>query len=187
VKRRYYKNWYFTKRKAFSKIKNDRQTNGSPNSDDVKLGSKKAELIEIQISGGKSRIREAPAAEDNCDFAGLCGERKRRSDFGREGARLGGSRVLVRQQAAPEENTPRKAKGGPHRAAESDAGAVDDRTGNNGFHHRTEVNRWGALAVDGARLDEEGDYAVEGFTRCGLVRNDFLLIKATCAARRRGR
>jgi large subunit ribosomal protein L3e len=227
VKRRYYKNWYASKKTAFSKLAPEKSADrikkllqeatvvrliahSVPQS--VKLGSKKAELIEIQVNGG------APAAK--VQFAQSFFEKEISiSQVFAEGEMVDlisvgkgrgwegvvhrfGSKLLQKKTHRGRRKVGCIGPWNPMRILWTVA-----RAGNNGCHHRTEMNkriyrlfekapkRADGTASEGAELfggtvgtdlTKKEISPLGGFTRYGNVTNAFLLIKGSvCGATKR--
>jgi len=212
VKRRFYKNWYKSKKKAFTKYAK-KYADGQKDIDaelkkivdycqvvrviahtqvkKIKVGQKKAHMMEIQVNGG--------SVSDKVEFAkgyfekqvpvdavfavnemvDVCGITK---GHGYEGVvtRWGCTRL------------PRKTHRGLRKVACIGAWHPAKvqysvaRAGQNGFHHRTEMNkkiyRIGK-AGDGNNgstdfdLTEKSINPMGGFPHYGLIKEDFLLLK----------
>jgi large subunit ribosomal protein L3e len=228
VKRRYYKNWYASKKKAFSKVTPEKSAerikkllqeatvvrliaHTLPQS--VKLGSKKAELIEIQVNGGSPPekvkfaqnffekeiyISQVFAEGESVDLISVGKGR------GWEGVvHRFGSKLLQKKTHRGRRKVGCIGPWNPMRILWTVA-----RAGNNGFHHRTEMNKRiyrlfekapkkadGSLAEQatelfggtvGNDLTKKEITPLGGFTRYGNVKNDFLLIKGSvCGATKR--
>jgi len=215
VQRRFYKNWYKCKKKAFTKyakkysdapqdieaelerMKNDCQVIrviAHTQIGKVGLRQKKAHMMEVQINGGSSADKvdfgksmfeqEVPvdsvfATDENIDILGAT------KGHGNEGVvtRWGVTRL------------PRKTHRGlrkvacigawhPARVSFSVA-----RSGQNGYHHRTEMNKKiyrigkkgdAASAKTEADLTEKGITPMGGFPHYGIVNEDWLMIKGCC-------
>jgi len=212
--RRFYKNWYRSKRKAFKKYRKDKKYEIDPKQVErlkkycrvirvvahsqirkIKIGQKKAHVMEIQINGGNVtqkvdfalKLLEKPVPVDkvfkkdeNIDIIGVTKGR------GFEGVT---TRWGVRK-------LPRKTRKGlrkvgcigawhPARVMFSVA-----RAGQNGYHHRTEKNKK-IYRIGKSSLTEEGksnastesDFTKKsitplgGFPHYGTVREDYLMIK----------
>jgi large subunit ribosomal protein L3e len=168
----------------------------------VKLGSKKAELIEIQINGGTTAkkiefargflekeisISQVFAEGENVDLISVGKGR------GWEGVvHRFGSKLLQKKTHRGRRKVACIGPWNPMRVLWTIA-----RAGNNGFHHRTEMNKriyrlfekskgvdlGGSTALD---LTKKGITPLGGFTRYGEVKNDFLLIRGSvCGATKR--
>merc|ERR1712134_46320 len=199
VKRRFYKNWYACKKKAFTKASKKWESEDGKKSIDrdlellkkhavsvraichtqmqgLSLRQKKAHLIEIQVNGG--------SIADKVEWC--------KDNFEKE--------VAVNTVFAKNEMIDcigiTKGRGKvacigawhPSRVAFSVA-----RSGQKGYHHRTEINKKvyrvgaGYHSVDGKEVRNDGATAqdvtdksinpVGGFVHYGLVKNDFVMIK----------
>eukprot|EP01029_Cantina_marsupialis_P029132 TRINITY_DN779844_c0_g1_i1.p2 TRINITY_DN779844_c0_g1~~TRINITY_DN779844_c0_g1_i1.p2 ORF type:complete len:384 (-),score=61.50 TRINITY_DN779844_c0_g1_i1:94-1245(-) len=215
VKRRFYKNWYASKKKAFSKY----TKNFAEKQDDIKdqltrmkkhcsvirviahtqiklinLRQKKAHLLEIQVNGGsiadkvdfavsrlekEIKVEEVFTEGETCDILGAT------KGKGFEGVvtRWGVSRL------------PRKTHRGLRKVACIGAWHparvqwTVARAGQNGYHHRTEMNkrilRIGAkgdnksCATD-ADLTEKSITPMGGFPQYGVITQDWIMIKGCC-------
>eukprot|EP01116_Phalansterium_solitarium_P003397 TRINITY_DN14216_c0_g1_i1.p2 TRINITY_DN14216_c0_g1~~TRINITY_DN14216_c0_g1_i1.p2 ORF type:complete len:387 (+),score=134.35 TRINITY_DN14216_c0_g1_i1:1304-2464(+) len=214
VKRRFYKNWYRSKQKAFTKYAKkyaekkdeiDRELSrlkkyasvirvlAHTQIKKVKIGQKKAHLMEIQVNGG--------SIEQKVDFAVSLFEKQVpvtaiftedemidtiavTKGHGFEGVttRFGTKRL------------PRKTHKGLRKVAcigawhPSRVSFAVPRAGQNGYFHRTELNKKvyrigkagtpsGATEFD---LTEKGITPMGGFPRYGVVNEDFIMIKGAC-------
>ena len=213
VKRRFYKNWYKSKKKAFTKYAKkyaDGQKEINEQLEKVKstcavvraichtqirklkIGQKKAHIMEIQVNGG-----DVAAKVDFCvnlfekqvpvdavftqnEMLDVIGVTKGR---GYEGVttRWGTTRL------------PRKSHRGLRKVACIGAWHPAKvqfsvaRPGQNGFHHRTEINKKiykiGKVGEDSFKCNTAFDPTdkdinpLGGFPNYGLVKNDYLLIK----------
>ena len=222
VKRRYYKNWYQSKvKKAFASAQEGKgkteeriakiQAEASvvrviahtqPKA--VMLGARKAEIIEIQINGGD--------VSEKVNFAkGLLEKEIKVGNVFAEGEQIDiisvgkgrgwegvvhrfGTKLLQKKTHRGRRKVACIGPWHPMRVLWSVA-----RAGNNGFHHRTEINkriyRLGLKPAEGQE-DATGSTPVDltkksinpmgGFTRYGNVNNDFLMIKGSvCGATKR--
>lgn len=215
IKRRFYKNWYRSKKNAFKKY-TKKYANGAQNIQDslesikahcnvirvvahtqireLNLGQKKAHVMEIQLNGGsvadkvnwayshfekKVNVGSVFEQDENIDVIGVT------KGKGFEGVTTRwGTRRL-----------PRKTHRGLRKVACIGAWHPSrvmysvPRAGQNGYHHRTEVNkkvyRMGT-AGDKATGSTEFDLTVKsitpmgGFPHYGVVNNDFVMIKGAC-------
>jgi large subunit ribosomal protein L3e len=219
VRRRFYKNWYRSKKKAFTKYaKHYENKDGTIDRElarikkycsvvriiahtqinKVKLRQKKAHIMEIQVNGGE--------VADKVDFAvGLFEKPVRVSDVfaknemidtigitkghGYEGvtARWGTSRL------------PRKTHKGLRKVAcigawhPANIGYSVARAGQNGYHHRTELNKKiykiadGVLGADGVKKYDNATTEFDvtpkaitpmgGFPHYGEVNEDYIMLK----------
>jgi len=212
VKRRFYKNWYKSKKKAFTRYAKKYAEESKPIDAElkkikdycqvvrviahtqvrkIKVGQKKAHMMEIQVNGG--------SVADKVDFAtsffekqvpvdsvfamnemiDVCGVTKGK---GYEGVvtRWGCTRL------------PRKTHRGLRKVACIGAWHPAKvqysvaRAGQNGFHHRTEMNKkiyriGKAGDANGGSTDfdltEKGINPMGGFPHYGLIREDFMILK----------
>jgi len=212
--RRFYKNWYRSKRKAFKKYRKNKKYEIDPKQVErmkkyckvirvvahsqirkIKIGQKKAHVMEIQVNGGNTtqkvdfalKLLEKPVPVDKVfkkdESIDIIGVTKGR---GFEGVT---TRWGVRK-------LPRKTRKGlrkvgcigawhPARVMFSVA-----RAGQNGYHHRTERNKKiyrvgkSALTEEGrSNASTESDITKKtitplgGFPQYGTVREDYLMIK----------
>jgi len=217
VKRRFYKNWYRSKQKAFTKYakKYAAENKAGPDIEadlarikkyasvvralahtqigKVKIGQKKAHLLEIQVNGGTTEQKvefaknlfekQVPVSavfvdDEMIDTIAVT------KGHGFEGVthRFGTRRL------------PRKTHKGLRKVAcigawhPSRVSFAVPRAGQNGYFHRTELNKKiyrigktgthnGATEFD---LTEKGITPMGGFPRYGEVREDFIMIKGCC-------
>jgi large subunit ribosomal protein L3e len=223
AKRRFYKSWYNSKKKAFVNYAAKYKTDGTKPQIDkelnrmkkycqvirviahtqmskLKLGQKKAHIMEIQVNGG--------SIKDKVDFAVAKFEKAVNFDEiftqdemldaigitkgkGFEGTttRWGTSRL------------PRKTHKGLRKVAcigawhPSRVSYTVARAGQNGYHHRVELNKKiykiGKAGDDKscmteADLTEKGINPVGGWPNYGLIRNDWIMVKgSTCGVKKR--
>jgi len=214
VKRRFYKNWYRSKKKAFTKYAKKYAEKKDEIDRDlarikkyasvvrvlahtqikkVKIGQKKAHLMEIQVNGGKTEAKvdfavslfekqvpvTAVFTEDDMIDAIAVTKGK-----GYEGVttRFGTKRL------------PRKTHKGLRKVAcigawhPSRVSFAVPRAGQNGYFHRTELNkkvyRIGKAGTPSGDtefdLTEKGITPMGGFPRYGVVNEDFVMIKGAC-------
>jgi large subunit ribosomal protein L3e len=220
VKRRFYKNWFKSKKKAFTKY-SQKYAGGAKDINrelermkkycqvirvlahtqirKVKIGQKKAHLMEIQVNGGtiaqkvdwaKEHFeKEVTAAsvfeqDENVDVIGVT------KGYGYEGVtHRWGTKKL-----------PRKTHRGLRKIACIGAWHPSrvmysvPRAGQRGFHHRTELNkkiyRMGT-STDEANGSTEFDLTKKtvnpmgGFPHYGMVNEDFIMIKGCCVGLRK--
>jgi len=212
VKRRFYKNWYKSKKKAFTKYVKKYAEDSKDIKEELQrikeqcqvvrvlahtqikklhLGQKKAHLMEIQVNGG--------SVSDKVEFATGLFEKQVPVDsiftqnemldvigvskgHGYEGVttRWGTTRL------------PRKSHRGLRKVAcigawhPAKVQYSVPRAGQNGFHHRTEMNKKvykigkGGVennAVTDFDLTEKSITPVGGFPHYGLIREDYMLLK----------
>ncbi len=215
-KRRFYKNWYASKKKAFTKYAKKYTSGGNDIQKQlesikkycttvrvlahtqirkVDIGQKKAHIMEIQLNGGSvadkvdwaySHFEKAVdvhsvfESDENLDVMAVT------KGKGYEGVTTRwGTRRL-----------PRKTHKGLRKVACIGAWHPSrvmfsvPRAGQNGYHHRTEMNKKiymmgkagdkksGSTEVD---LTEKTINPMGGFPRYGLVDEDFIMIKGCCA------
>jgi large subunit ribosomal protein L3e len=223
VKRRFYKNWYRSKKKAFTKyaLKYKEENKGKTIDIDlrrikryctvvrviahtqirkVKIGQKKSHIMEIQVNGGnisqkvdyavglfEKQIPVTSIFNEN-DMIDIIGVTK---GHGFEGVvtRWGVTRL------------PRKTHKGLRKVAcigawhPSRVQFSVPRAGQNGYHHRTEINKKvyrigkagdkhnGSTSFD---LTEKAITPMGGFPQFGIVNEDFLMVKGcTVGVRKR--
>lgn len=212
VKRRFYKNWYKSKKKAFTKYVK-KYADGQKDIDaeiekikqycqvvrvlahtqirKVKVGQKKAHLMEIQVNGGDTAAKVAFSQglfEKQVPADAIFGENEMidvigvSKGHGYEGVttRWGTSRL------------PRKTHRGLRKVACIGAWHPAKvqysvaRAGQNGYHHRTEMNKkvykMGKGGVENNAttefdLTEKNINPVGGFPHYGLVREDYMMLK----------
>lgn len=215
--RRYYKSWYAAKKKAFTKYtskfeenKAERETmynrieknatvlrvlaHTQPNK--LKLGQKKAHVAEIQINGGSmaDKLKFAQGLLEQSVSIGQVFKESERLDVvavskghGTEGVthRWGVSRL------------PRKSHRGLRKVAcigawhPSRVAYTVARAGQNGFHHRTELNKKIYKIGEAAGKCEKGNATTAmditekhitplgGFPHYGVVNNEYMLLKGS--------
>jgi len=216
VKRRFYKNWYHSKKKAFTKYAL-KHADGAKSINrelerikkyctvvrviahtqirKLKIGQNKAHIMEIQINGGsvdqkvdwakehfEKTVDVASVFETN-ELVDIIGVTKGK---GFEGVtHRWGTRRL-----------PRKTHRGLRKVACVGAWHPSrimysvPRAGQNGYHHRTEINKkiyriGSALDTKSASTDvdltEKRITPMGGFPHYGVVNEDFVMIKGACA------
>jgi len=214
VKRRFYKNWYRSKQKAFTKYAKkyaekkediDRELKrikkyasvvrvlAHTQIKKIKIGQKKAHLLEIQVNGGNTEAKvdfavslfEKPvpvsAVFEENDMIDAIAVTK---GHGFEGVttRFGTRRL------------PRKTHKGLRKVAcigawhPSRVSFAVPRAGQNGYFHRTELNKkvyrigkaGGHNGSTEADLTEKSITPMGGFPRYGIVNEDFVMLKGSC-------
>jgi len=214
VKRRFYKNWYRSKQKAFTKYAKkysekkadiDRELGrikkyasvvrvlAHTQIKKVKIGQKKAHLLEIQVNGGETEAKVDFAIglfEKQVPVSAVFNENEVidtiavTKGHGFEGVttRFGTKRL------------PRKTHKGLRKVAcigawhPSRVSFAVPRAGQNGYFHRTEINKkiyrvGKANTPNGATesdVTEKGITPLGGFPRYGIVNEDFIMIKGAC-------
>jgi len=214
VKRRFYKNWYRSKHKAFTKYAKkyaekkeeiDRELDrlkkyasvirvlAHTQIKKVKIGQKKAHLMEIQVNGGTvdQKVEFAVSLfEKQVPVTAVFTEDEMIDTIavtkgkGYEGVttRFGTKRL------------PRKTHKGLRKVAcigawhPSRVSFAVPRAGQNGYFHRTELNkkvyRIGKAATPSGKteadLTDKGITPMGGFPRYGVVNEDFVMIKGAC-------
>jgi large subunit ribosomal protein L3e len=223
LRRRFYKNWYKAKKKAFSKYQ-ARAKDGKVIADELarikkhcqvvrvlahtqtsKLGhlrQKKAHIMEIQINGGSTadkvdfgfKLFENPVKVDQVfaqnEMIDVCSVTRGK---GYEGVttRWGVTR-LPRKTHRGLRKVGCIGAWGPHRVS-----FAVPRAGQNGYHHRTEINKkvyrigrgvhtdGDKTIFDNASTDydrtEKNITPMGGFPHYGEVKNDYVMIKGCCA------
>jgi len=214
-RRRYYKNWYKSKKKAFTKEKGDAAENKAKSiekmtkhcsvirlichtqTSKLNLRQKKAHIMEIQVNGGSVaqkveygqklfeqpiRVSDVFAQNEMIDCIAIT------KGHGYTGVthRWGVTRL------------PRKTHRGLRKVAcigawhPARVGFSVARGGQNGYHHRTELNKkiykvGKATKEDAANATTEADLTVKtitplgGFPHYGVVNDDFLMLKGCVA------
>jgi len=214
-RRRYYKNWYKSKKKAFTKEKGDAAENKAKaiekmtkhcsvirlichtQTSKLNLRQKKAHIMEIQVNGGSAaqkveygqklfeqpiRVSDVFAQNEMIDCIAIT------KGHGYTGVthRWGVTRL------------PRKTHRGLRKVAcigawhPARVGFSVARGGQNGYHHRTELNKkiykvGKATKEDAANATTEADLTVKtitplgGFPHYGVVNDDFLMLKGCVA------
>ncbi|PVU87771.1 hypothetical protein BB561_006185 [Smittium simulii] len=217
VKRRFYKNWYRSKRKAFTKYaKKYAQGNGKEITRElerikkycnvvrvlahtqmrkVKIGQKKAHLVEIQVNGGsiaqkvdwarehfekEVSVSDVFETNENVDIIAVT------KGHGFEGVtHRWGTKKLPRKTHKGLRKVACIGAWHPSRVMYSVA-----RAGQNGYHHRTEVNkkiyRIGS-GEDKSNASTSFDLTTKritplgGFSHYSIVNEDFIMLKGCCA------
>ncbi|ORY76249.1 60S ribosomal protein L3 [Leucosporidium creatinivorum] len=217
VKRRFYKNWYRSKKKAFTKYAKKHAESGPKSSiareleriskyctvvrvlahtqiRKTGLEQKKAHLMEIQVNGGsvadkvefaKSHFEKTVDVSsvfeqnENIDIIGVT------QGHGFEGVtHRWGTKKLPRKTHKGLRKVACIGAWHPSKVMYSVA-----RAGQNGYHHRTELNKKVyriGKAEDPNSASTEFDTTTKtitpmgGFVRYGIVKNDFVLIKGSC-------
>ncbi|WFD25771.1 60S ribosomal protein L3 [Malassezia nana] len=216
VKRRFYKNWYRSKKKAFTKYaKKHSENNGQSIARELErirkyctvvrvlahtqlrntsLKQKKAHLMEIQVNGGSVAekvdfahglfektvdVNSLFTQDENVDIIGVT------KGKGYEGvtARWGTKKL------------PRKTHKGLRKVAcigawhPANVMFTVARSGQDGYHHRTELNKKiyrignGADKASAATEFDTTQKSITpmgGFPHYGVVKNDFIMIKGSC-------
>jgi large subunit ribosomal protein L3e len=212
VKRRFYKNWYKSKKKAFTKYVKKYAEDSKDIKEELQrikeqcqvvrvlahtqikklhLGQKKAHLMEIQVNGG--------SVGDKVDFATGLFEKQVPIDslFSQNemldviGVTKGHGYVGVTTRWGTT-RLPRKSHRGLRKVAcigawhPAKVQYSVPRAGQNGFHHRTEMNKKvykigkGGVennAVTDFDLTEKSITPVGGFPHYGQIREDYMLLK----------
>jgi len=214
VKRRFYKNWYKSKKKAFTKYVK-KYTDGKKEIEaeleqlkkhctvirvlahtqirKLHLGQKKAHLMEVQVNGGTTA--------EKVDFAYSMFEKSVSVDSVFQANEMidtiaitkgGGTEGVVTRWGVT--RLPRKTHRGLRKVAcigawhPARVSWTVARAGQDGFHHRTEVNKKiykigkkDDAASHGATTDydvtEKGINPLGGFPHYGLIREDYIMVK----------
>ncbi|KAF5333223.1 hypothetical protein D9611_002289 [Ephemerocybe angulata] len=215
LKRRFYKNWYRSKKKAFTRYaKKNAEDGGKSQARELErirkyctvvrvlahtqvrktgLSQKKAHLMEIQLNGGSIadkvdfgyKLFEKPVEvssvfeqDENIDIIAVT------KGHGFEGVtHRWGTKKLPRKTHKGLRKVACIGAWHPSKVMFSVA-----RAGQNGYHHRTELNkkiyRIGS-ATDDANASTESDITKKtitpmgGFPHYGIVKNDFLIVKGS--------
>ena len=207
-RRNYYKNWYKSKKKAFSHHKYDSdcvtkkfekikkycsiiRCIGASNVNETGLKQKKADILEIQINGGsfeeKVRFSEKMLGKE-VSISDIFSQDELIDVIGiTKGKGFAG--VITRWGVT---KLPRKTHRGSRKVAcvgswhPSRVAYTVARAGQNGFHHRTQINvkiyRIGkTLDIKNAFTDYENTpkniNPMGGFPRYGVIRSDFLILR----------
>ena len=207
-RRNYYKNWYKSKKKAFSHYKCDSdcvtkkfekikkycsiiRCIGASNVKETGLKQKKADILEIQINGGsfeeKVRFSEKMLGKE-VSISDIFSQDELIDVIGiTKGKGFAG--VITRWGVT---KLPRKTHRGSRKVAcvgswhPSRVSYTVARAGQNGFHHRTQINvkiyRIGkSLDIKNAFTDYENTpkniNPMGGFPRYGVIRSDFLILR----------
>lgn len=220
VRRRFCKNWYKSKKKAFSSYAS-RYENGAEDITkdlnqikeechvvrvlahtqvkEVNLGMKRAHLIEIQVNGGtveekvdwarehfeqKIEVSSVFTQNENLDTIAIT------KGHGYEGTtRRWGTKKLPRKTHRGLRKVACIGAWHPSRVMYSVA-----RAGQNGFHHRTEVNKKiyrignGTEEISGSTefdITRKEITPLGGFPHYGKVKHDFIMIKGGCPGPRK--
>merc|ERR1712168_214437 len=211
VKRRFYKNWYASKKKAFTKSSKKWESEDGKKSIDrdlellkkhaVSIRQKKAHLIEIQVNGGsiadkvewckdnfekEVAVNTVFAKNEMIDCIGIT---KGRGYHG----------VTSRWHT---KKLPRKTHKGLRKVAcigawhPSCVAFSVARSGQKGYHHRTEINKKVYRVGDGYHtkdgkvvcnnatteqdITEKSINPMGGFPHYGMVKQDFVMLKGSC-------
>jgi len=223
VKRRFYKNWYRSKKKAFTKYaKKFAEDKASIDRDiarlkkyctvvrvlchtqmkKVNIGQKKAHLMEIQVNGGTTDAKVDYAVglfEKEIPVANVFAQNEMIDVIGVTKGK--GFEGVTKRWGT--KKLPRKTHKGLRKVACIGAWHPArvmfsvPRAGQNGYHHRTEVNKKIYRLGRGIHTDEQGkvqknnagtDFDITeksitpmgGFPHYGIVNEDFIMIKGCC-------
>ncbi|KAI9188062.1 60S ribosomal protein L3 [Blastocladiella emersonii ATCC 22665] len=220
VKRRFYKNWYKSKKKAFTKYAGKYAEGAKDITRElerikkycqvvrvlahtqirkVKIGQKKAHLMEIQLNGGSIAqkvdwakehfekevdIKSVFEQDENIDIIGVT------KGHGYEGVtHRWGTKKLPRKTHRGLRKIACVGAWHPSRVMYS-----VPRAGQNGYHHRTEINKKiyrvsnGQASASGSTefdITEKTINPMGGFPHYGMVNEDFLMIKGCCVGTRK--
>ena len=212
VKRRFYKNWHKSKKKVFTKYVK-KYADGQKDIDaeiekikqycqvvrvlahtqirKVKVGQKKAHLMEIQVNGGDTAAKVAFSQglfEKQVPADAIFGENEMIDVIGVSKGH-GYEGVTTRRGTS---HLPRKTHRGLRKVAcigvwhPAKVQYSVARAGQNGYHHRTEMNKkvykMGKGGVENNAttefdLTEKNINPVGGFPHYGLVREDYMMLK----------
>jgi len=218
LRRRFYKNWYRGKKKAFSRLMEDRQKNEKGVEAELAritkhcqvirvlahtqisltpLAQKKAHLMEIQVNGGSvaDKVQMAHSLfEQEVDVKAVFSKNDMIDCIGVTKGK-GYEGVVTRWGVT---RLPRKTHRGLRKVAcigswhPARVNFQVARAGQNGYHHRTEINKkiymiGSAAKVDGkiVNYNAKTEYDLTnktitplgGFVHYGEVNNDFVMIK----------
>jgi large subunit ribosomal protein L3e len=222
VRRRFYKNWYRSKKKAFTKYAQKYANEESKKNitrelerikkyskyvraivhtqvAKVKIGQRKANIMEIQINGGKSVEDKVNWAvehfEKNIPVKSVFEQNEMIDIIGVTKGK-GFEGVTMRWGT---KKLPRKTHKGLRKVAcigawhPSRVQFQVSRAGQNGYHHRTEMNKKiyrigdAVVQADGTRVENQGTTFYDltkktvnpmgGFPQYGLVEQDFVMLK----------
>merc|ERR1711939_1282408 len=194
VKRRFYKNWYRSKKKAFTKYCSVVRVLAHTQIRKTGLAQKKAHLMEIQVNGGSNADKVEFAKshfEKTFDVSSIF-EQDENIDIIAVTQGHGFEGVTHRWGT---KKLPRKTHKGLRKGACIGAWHPSKvmysvaRAGQDGYHHRTELNKKVyriGKAGDEASASTEFDITnkaitpVGGFVRYGVVKNDWVMIKGSC-------
>ncbi|CAD6571815.1 MAG: 60S ribosomal protein L3 [Cyphobasidiales sp. Tagirdzhanova-0007] len=209
VKRRFYKNWYKSKKKAFTRYAaKHAESSGKSVARELErmrkyctvirvlahtqirktgLKQKKAHLMEIQVNGGSvaDKVEFAKSHfEKTVDISSIFEQDENIDVIGVTKGR--GFEGVTHRWGT--KKLPRKThKGLPWHPSKVMFSVA--RAGQNGYHHRTELNKKvyrigkGEDPANGATefdITEKTITPLGGFVRYGIVKNDFVLIKGSC-------
>jgi large subunit ribosomal protein L3e len=217
VKRRFYKNWYRSKKKAFTKYAKKHAESGPKSSiareleriskyctvvrvlahtqiRKTGLEQKKAHLMEIQVNGGSvaDKVEFAKSHFEKTFDVSSVFEQDENIDIIAVTHGHGFEGVTHRWGT---KKLPRKTHKGLRKVACIGAWHPSKvmysvaRAGQNGYHHRTELNKKVyrvGKADDASSATTDFDLTVKaitpmgGFVRYGIVKNDFIMIKGSC-------
>ena len=215
AKRRFYKSWYASKKKAFANYALKYKDGSQPSIDKelarmkkycqvirviahtqvskLKLGQKKAHIMEIQVNGGSVKDKVDYAVknfEKSLNFGDIFAQDEMVDTIGI--TKGGGFEGVVTRWGVS--RLPRKTHKGLRKVAcigawhPSRVSFTVARAGQNGYHHRVELNkkiyRIGKAgdeksAMTEADLTEKGINPLGGWPNYGLIRNDWVMVKGS--------
>ncbi|KAI8903754.1 ribosomal protein L3-domain-containing protein [Gorgonomyces haynaldii] len=220
VKRRFYKNWYRSKKKAFTTYAKKYTEGAKPIEQQlnriekycqvvrvichtqvkkINIGQKKAHIMEIQLNGGSVADKVQWAKEHfekTVDVASVFAQDEMIDTIGITKGH--GFEGVTHRWGT--KKLPRKTHKGLRKVAcigawhPSRVQFAVPRAGQNGYHHRTEMNKKiyrVGKAGDAAGGSTEFDLTAKaitpmgGFPHYGIVNEDWLMIKGTCPGVRR--
>ncbi|RKP09621.1 60S ribosomal protein L3 [Thamnocephalis sphaerospora] len=220
VRRRFYKNWYRSKKKAFTKYAKKHADGAKPVERElerikkyctvvrvithtqirkVKIGQKKAHIMEVQLNGGSiaDKVNWAREHFEKTVEVGSVFEQDEMIDVIGVTKGKGFEGVTHRWGT---KKLPRKTHKGLRKVACIGAWHPSrvmysvPRAGQNGYHHRTEVNKKVyriATGADAKSASTEYDLTAKsitpmgGFPHYGIVNEDFVMIKGACVGVKR--
>lgn len=217
ARRRYYKSWYASKKKAFTKYAGKYKQDGSKPEIDrelsriskfaqvvrviahtqvskLKLGQKKAHVMEIQINGGSvaDKVKYAVSKfEKAVSFDEVFGQDEMIDVIGV--TRGHGFEGVISRWGVT--RLPRKTHKGLRKVAcigawhPARVSYTVGRAGQHGYHHRVELNKKiykiGKAGDDKScmtesDLTEKGINPMGGFANYGMIKNDWVMLKGSC-------
>ncbi|KAI8926618.1 60S ribosomal protein L3, partial [Entophlyctis helioformis] len=220
LKRRFYKNWYHSKKKAFTKYAKKHADGAKPIEQQleriqkycqvvrviihtqiskVAIGQKKAHVMEVQLNGGSvaDKVNWAKEHFEKTIEVGSVFEQDEMIDVIGVTKGHGFEGVVARWGV---KKLPRKTHKGLRKVAcigawhPSRVQFAVPRAGQDGFHHRTEMNkkiyRIGKKGDDKSAttefdLTDKAITPMGGFPNYGVVNEDWVMIKGSCPGVRR--
>ncbi|KAI9221122.1 60S ribosomal protein L3 [Blastocladiella britannica] len=220
LRRRFYKNWYKSKKKAFTQYATKYAEGAKDITRElerikkyaqvvrvlahtqvrkVKLGQKKAHLVEIQLNGGSISQKVDWAKEHFEKEVGINAVFEQNENVDVIGVTKGHGYEGVTHRWGTKK-LPRKTHRGLRKVACIGAWHPSrvmysvPRAGQNGYHHRTEMNKKiyrvskGTDAASGSTeidITEKTINPQGGFPHYGMVNEDFIMIKGCCVGTRK--